>query len=165
MTSRAFGRERRERMLRIALPILVLVLVLVLWEAIVRNISSDGIGLLLGRRFEPGVLLAIEVTDKNDGPMPLLLARVIHATARPEGGWLIGCCLVPAARALAADGLVILPTECKLSTSQSRQHLIVHDLERGDVGRAHGVRLGGVPGQSGPVDVPGTQHPRGAVRC
>jgi NitT/TauT family transport system permease protein len=36
MTSRAFGRERRERMLRIALPILVLVLVLVLWEAIVR---------------------------------------------------------------------------------------------------------------------------------
>jgi hypothetical protein len=64
------------------------------WEAIVRNISSDGIGLLLGRRFEPGVLLAIEVTDKNDGPMPLLLARVIHATARPEGGWLIGCCLL-----------------------------------------------------------------------
>jgi hypothetical protein len=64
------------------------------WEAIVRNISSDGIGLLLSRRFEPGVLLAIEVTDKSEGQTRLLLARVIHATARPEGGWLTGCCLL-----------------------------------------------------------------------
>jgi hypothetical protein len=64
------------------------------WEAVVRNISTDGIGLLLGRRFEPGVLLAIDVADKNDGQTRLLLARVIHSTSRPEGGWLIGCCLL-----------------------------------------------------------------------
>jgi hypothetical protein len=64
------------------------------WEATVRNISSHGVGLLLGRRFEPGVLLAIEVADQSDGQMRLLLARVVHATARPEGGWLIGCCLL-----------------------------------------------------------------------
>ena len=63
-------------------------------EAIVRNISSDGVGLLLSRRFEPGVLLVIDVLDKNEGQTRLLLARVIHATARPEGGWLIGCCLL-----------------------------------------------------------------------
>jgi hypothetical protein len=49
--------------------------------------------------------------------------------------WIIGCCLLPAAGALADDGLVVLPAECKLSTSQSRQHLIVHDNERGEVGR------------------------------
>jgi NitT/TauT family transport system permease protein len=36
MTPRASSRERRERVLRIALPILVLVLVLALWEAVVR---------------------------------------------------------------------------------------------------------------------------------
>ncbi len=64
------------------------------WEAVIRNISTDGIGLLLGRRFEPGVLLALDVTDKIEGQVRLLLARVIHATARPEGGWLIGCCLL-----------------------------------------------------------------------
>jgi NitT/TauT family transport system permease protein len=36
MTPRASSRERRERLLRIALPILVLVLILALWETIVR---------------------------------------------------------------------------------------------------------------------------------
>lgn len=36
MTPRAFSRERRERVLRIALPILVLLLVLALWETVVR---------------------------------------------------------------------------------------------------------------------------------
>ena len=36
MTPRALSRERRERVLRIALPIVVLLLVLALWEAIVR---------------------------------------------------------------------------------------------------------------------------------
>ena len=36
MTPGAFSRERRERVLRIALPVVVLLLVLVLWEAIVR---------------------------------------------------------------------------------------------------------------------------------
>jgi len=64
------------------------------WEAIVRDISPDGVGLLLGRRFEPGVLLAIELTAAGDDQTRLLLARVAHATARPEGGWLIGCTLL-----------------------------------------------------------------------
>jgi NitT/TauT family transport system permease protein len=36
VTRRAFSRERRERVLRIALPILVLLLVLALWETVVR---------------------------------------------------------------------------------------------------------------------------------
>jgi hypothetical protein len=64
------------------------------WEATVRDISCDGIGLLLGRRFEPGALLAIEVNEGNEGRKRLLLARVAHATQQPEGHWLIGCTLV-----------------------------------------------------------------------
>lgn len=59
-----------------------------------RDISTSGIGLLLGRRFEPGALLSIEVMDRSEGQMRLLLARVAHATARPGGGWLVGCALV-----------------------------------------------------------------------
>src|SRR5690242_3786694 len=35
------------------------------WEATVRDISSGGIGLLLERRFEPGVLLALELIDRD----------------------------------------------------------------------------------------------------
>ena len=64
------------------------------WEATVRNISCDGIGLLLGRRFEPGALLTIELTESSEGRQRLLLARVAHATQQPEGGWLVGCTLV-----------------------------------------------------------------------
>lgn len=50
----------------------------------------------LGRRFEPGALLSVEMPDPSDGQTRMLLARVIHATALPEGGWLIGCALVHA---------------------------------------------------------------------
>ncbi len=64
------------------------------WEATVRDISCEGIGLLLGRRFEPGALLAIELTEAAEGRKRLLLARVAHATQQPEGHWLVGCTLV-----------------------------------------------------------------------
>ncbi len=64
------------------------------WEATVRDISPEGIGLLLNRRFEPRAVLSIELIDSRDERPRLLLARVIHATALPEGGWLIGCELV-----------------------------------------------------------------------
>lgn len=64
------------------------------WEATVRNISCGGIGLILGRRFEPGALLSIELTESIEGRQRLLLARVAHATPQPEGKWLIGCTLV-----------------------------------------------------------------------
>lgn len=64
------------------------------WEATVRDVSPEGIGLLLSRRFEPGALLSIELIDSRDDQSRLLLGRVAHATSRPEGGWLIGCILV-----------------------------------------------------------------------
>lgn len=64
------------------------------WEATVRDISPEGIGLLLSRRFEPAAVLSIELIDSRDSQPRMLLARVVHATARPEGGWLIGCELV-----------------------------------------------------------------------
>lgn len=63
------------------------------WQATVRNVSASGIGLILERRFERGVLLTVELNDR-DGHPHLILARVRHATALPEGGWLIGCSLL-----------------------------------------------------------------------
>lgn len=64
------------------------------WQATIRDISQDGIGLLLARRFEPGSTLSIELTDAAGEQAHLLLGRVAHATARPEGGWVIGCALL-----------------------------------------------------------------------
>ncbi|SRR5581483_3581515 len=63
------------------------------WEAVVRDISCTGIGLSLPRRFERGTLLTIELTDTTGGQTHLLLARVVHSTAQPEGNWLVGCAL------------------------------------------------------------------------
>jgi hypothetical protein len=49
--------------------------------------------------------------------------------------WIIACGLSPAATGAAAEGLVVFPSECKLSTPESRQQLIVHEIERGEVGQ------------------------------
>lgn len=64
------------------------------WEATVRDISGQGVGLLLNRRFETGVLLAVELTEPVEGRQRLLLARVVRAVPQPEGNWLIGCTLI-----------------------------------------------------------------------
>jgi hypothetical protein len=73
------------------------------WTATVKDISLTGIGLLLGRRFEPGILLAVEVPA--EGAPQLLLARVMHTRPHGEGVWLIGCELV---NPLAEDELKAL---------------------------------------------------------
>ncbi|MDR3638353.1 MAG: DUF1553 domain-containing protein [Isosphaeraceae bacterium] len=43
--------------------------------------------------------------------------------------------LASAVSARAAESVVLFPTECALSTPQSRQRLIVQEMERGEVGR------------------------------
>ena len=43
--------------------------------------------------------------------------------------------LAPGARAQAAERFVLLPSSCELSTRESRQHLILQELERDEAGR------------------------------
>lgn len=62
-----------------------------LWPATVRDISVNGIGLVLARRFEPGVGLVIEVPGTAEIDSESLLARVVHATSLTRGLWLHGC--------------------------------------------------------------------------
>jgi hypothetical protein len=64
------------------------------WPAMLRDVSSTGIGLVLGRRFEPGAALAIELPETPTRLGATLLARVIHAKPLPGGRWLLGCSLV-----------------------------------------------------------------------
>jgi hypothetical protein len=63
------------------------------WPATIRDISVNGIGLVLRRRFECGVLLAIEVPGGDEGPFRLL-ARVVRITAQAGDSWLLGCALL-----------------------------------------------------------------------
>jgi hypothetical protein len=65
-----------------------------LWPAILRDLSVLGVGLVLGRRFERGAGLAIEIPETESQPGDTLLAKVTHTTALPEGRWLLGCAFV-----------------------------------------------------------------------
>jgi hypothetical protein len=55
----------------------------------VRNLSMEGIGLLMIRRVEPGTLLAVSLSNPARGFSKTVLVRVVHATAQP-GGCLVG---------------------------------------------------------------------------
>lgn len=64
------------------------------WKAKILNISAGGVGLLVTRQFEVGTLLRLELLGGGGRPVNSVLARVAHATERPDGGWLLGCTFV-----------------------------------------------------------------------
>ncbi len=64
------------------------------WPGTIRDISTGGAGLILGRRFEPGAGLAVELPASGDRSEETLLARVRHATRLPDGRWLHGCAFI-----------------------------------------------------------------------
>ena len=64
------------------------------WPAQIRDISSGGLGLVLGRRFERGAGLSVEIPGDGSGDPEVLLLRVVHVSALPGGRWLLGCSFV-----------------------------------------------------------------------
>src|SRR5262245_48712391 len=56
----------------------------------VRNISPGGISLVVNRRFEPGMLLCVEL-PAAEGRASSVLAYVIHAKEESAGEWALGC--------------------------------------------------------------------------
>lgn len=62
-----------------------------LWPVQVCNVSAGGVNLLLGRRFEPGSLLVLELPAGNDGDRSTQLARVVWVAADEWGCWRLGC--------------------------------------------------------------------------
>ncbi|VTR91932.1 : PilZ [Gemmata massiliana] len=55
----------------------------------VRDVSLDGIGLVLTRRVEIGTLLALTLTNATQKLSKTVLVRVAHVTAS-HGGFLVG---------------------------------------------------------------------------
>jgi hypothetical protein len=55
----------------------------------VRDVSMDGVGLLLDRRVEVGSLLAVGLANKDKGFARTVLVRVAHVTPA-TGGFLVG---------------------------------------------------------------------------
>jgi hypothetical protein len=56
----------------------------------IKNISTDGVGLLMSRRVETGTLLAMTLSNPTRGFTKTVLVRVAHVTAAQPGNWLVG---------------------------------------------------------------------------
>jgi hypothetical protein len=64
------------------------------WGGKVLNISRDGLALFLGRRFEVGTILAIELQGVSGYSSGTLLARVAHLHPTEYGQWFVGCAFI-----------------------------------------------------------------------
>jgi hypothetical protein len=70
----------------------------------VQDISAGGINLVVGRRFEPGDLLSVDIPSGEEGTSTVL-ACVVWADRARGGGWSLGCVLTTT---LADDELIRL---------------------------------------------------------
>jgi serine/threonine-protein kinase len=61
------------------------------WHADILNISPGGVCLLVPGAVDAGARVRLELQGADNDPPLLKLAFVVHGTAQPEGGWLIGC--------------------------------------------------------------------------
>ena len=61
------------------------------WEATVQDISADGVGLVLGRRFEPRTVLTLDLEATAESPARRLLVRVARVRRLVSRRWLLGC--------------------------------------------------------------------------
>jgi hypothetical protein len=59
--------------------------------AILQDLSTGGVRLLLRRWFEPGRIIAVPLAGRADGSPRTLLAHVVHLRARGGGNWTLGC--------------------------------------------------------------------------
>jgi hypothetical protein len=61
------------------------------WAARIQDISASGLCLRLGRRFEPGTLLVVELRQPADRLCRFVLAQVRRARQLSPRAWSIGC--------------------------------------------------------------------------
>ena len=57
------------------------------WNATIRNLSEDGIGLIADRQYKPNMLLAVEFPNRNQTYSRPKLFKVTHAAAQSGGKW------------------------------------------------------------------------------
>jgi hypothetical protein len=62
-----------------------------IWPATITDLSTRGMGIVLGRRFEPGAGLAIELPASADRCEETLLVKVMQVNPLPGGHWMLGC--------------------------------------------------------------------------
>ncbi|OAI46599.1 hypothetical protein AYO44_11090 [Planctomycetaceae bacterium SCGC AG-212-F19] len=63
-------------------------------EAVVRDISREGIGLLLTHEVTPGQLITMQVFSRGWQRGHLKTSRVMHTDPAGDGRWAVGCSLL-----------------------------------------------------------------------
>jgi len=63
-------------------------------RAKVHDVSTYGIGLILGNFISPGTLLAVELENQEGGPVRSLKARVVHIEKHGTDTWLLRCAFI-----------------------------------------------------------------------
>jgi hypothetical protein len=61
--------------------------------AVMKDVSPRGLSLLLRYQFQPGTLLAVDISDAGGDRTERVLAQVVHVRQREGGKWLHGCSL------------------------------------------------------------------------
>ena len=60
------------------------------WPATVRNISLDGVGMVVSRAFEPGIRLRVTLHNASKSVSRTLIIRVVYTLEHPSGDWILG---------------------------------------------------------------------------
>jgi serine/threonine protein kinase len=61
------------------------------WPATVQDVSQGGLGLVVGRRFEKGTVLSVELHSAEGTASRSVLASVVRVLPQEFGHWLLGC--------------------------------------------------------------------------
>lgn len=56
----------------------------------IKNVSNEGIGLIVSRKLEPGLLLAVSIANQTRSFSKTVLVRVMHVTPQAGGTFLVG---------------------------------------------------------------------------
>jgi hypothetical protein len=76
------------------------------WSGRILNISQGGICLSIGRRFEAGTLLAIDLPSTDGNSSHSYLGRVVHLRADGCGSYVLGCAFIAPLREDEVQALV-----------------------------------------------------------
>jgi len=58
------------------------------WQATIRNVSSEGIGLIVNQAIKTGMLLAVQLPGKEGPDSGIVkMIKVTHAIPQPGGTW------------------------------------------------------------------------------
>jgi hypothetical protein len=81
------------------------------WSAQIQDISRGGVNLLGNHPFDPGTVLKIDLPLLSDAVIPAtILAKVVHASAKPNGVWALGCAFIKELREEELQAILKSPT-------------------------------------------------------